>query len=254
MASHTSDSQRRSAPKPSEPIVQINDEQDLSLGTGSATSPGGAGRARAPQGEGENFPALLPDFTGSTAHSPSPVIQDPEAGNVLHKVQALLSPQMTPADVAATDLLAAIFDGIFDDAALPVSVKALLGRLQIPALKVAVRDPEFFKSASHPLRLLIERIATLGKEQGTTLTDNDAFYKLLAQTVQFVQAENATEAGVLEGALIRLNTSVILELWSLQIRGTNIHNFIFLDATRRANFSNVTSGFANQRTRDRRRE
>ena len=194
-------------------LLEALNRLQLSLGTGSATSPGGTGRERAPQGEGENFPALLPDFTGSTVHSPSPVTQDPAAGNVLHKVQALLSPQMTPADVAATDLLAAIFDGIFDDAALPVSVKALLGRLQIPALKVAVRDPEFFNSASHPLRLLIERIATLGKEQGTTLTDNDAFYKLLAQTVQFVQAENATEAGVLEGALIRLNTSVILELW-----------------------------------------
>ena len=57
------------------------------------------------------------------------------------------------------------------------------------------------------------RIAALGKEQGTTLSENDAFYKLLAQTVKSVQAENATEAGVLEGALIKLNTSVILELW-----------------------------------------
>jgi len=196
-------------------LLEALNRLQLSLTAGSSKSPGGSSRARQSQGddEGGTFPTLLPDFTGSAAAITSVVTQDPAEGNVLHKVQSMLSPQMTPADVAATDVLASIFDRIFDDADLPVSVKALLGRLQIPALKVAVRDPETFKSASHPLRLLIDRIAALGKEKGTTLSENDAFYKLLAQTVQSVQAENATEAGVLEGALIKLNTSVILELW-----------------------------------------
>ena len=196
-------------------LLEALNRLQLSLTAGSSKSPSGSSRARQSQGddEGGTFPTLLPDFTGSAAAITSVVTQDPAEGNVLHKVQSMLSPQMTPADVAATDVLASIFDRIFDDADLPVSVKALLGRLQIPALKVAVRDPETFKSASHPLRLLIDRIAALGKEKGTTLSENDAFYKLLAQTVQSVQAENATEAGVLEGALIKLNTSVILELW-----------------------------------------
>ena len=196
-------------------LLEALNRLQLSLTAGSSKSPSGSSRARQSQGddEGGTFPTLLPDFTGSAAAITSVVTQDPAEGNVLHKVQSILSPKMTPADVAATDVLASIFDRIFDDADLPVSVKALLGRLQIPALKVAVRDPETFKSASHPLRLLIDRIAALGKEKGTTLSENDAFYKLLAQTVQSVQAENATEAGVLEGALIKLNTSVILELW-----------------------------------------
>jgi|GEM_PF-2347183 len=196
-------------------LLEALNRLQLSLTAGSSKSPSGSSRARQSQGddEGGTFPTLLPDFTGSAAPITSVVTQDPAEGNVLHKVQLILSPQMTPSDVAATDVLASIFDRIFDDADLPVSVKALLGRLQIPALKVAVRDPETFKSASHPLRLLIDRIAALGKEKGTTLSENDAFYKLLAQTVQSVQAENATEAGVLEGALIKLNTSVILELW-----------------------------------------
>ena len=198
-------------------LLEALNRLQQSLSVGSSMSLGNTSSARQPkserEGESENFPTLLPNFTGSTAQNPSVVTQDPAEGNLLHKVQSMLSTQMTPADTAATDVLASIFDRIFDDTALPVSVKALLGRLQIPALKVAVRDPELFKSESHPLRMLIDRIAALGKEQGTTLTENDAFYKLLAQTVKTVQAENATEAGVLEGALIRLNTSVILELW-----------------------------------------
>jgi hypothetical protein len=194
-------------------LLEALNRLQLSLTAAASTSPGGSSVAREPQGKVENFPALLPDFNGPTAPVPSVVTEDPAEGNVIHKVQSILSPQMTPADVAATDVLASIFDRIFDDAALPVSVKALLGRLQIPALKVAVRDHELFKNASHPLRLLIERIASLGREQGTALTEDDAFYELLAKTVKAVQAENATEPGVLEGALIKLNTSVILELW-----------------------------------------
>ena len=44
---------------------------------------------------------------------------------------------------------------------LLVEVEALLGRLQIPTLKVALLDKSFFSSKSHPARRLLDDVAHL---------------------------------------------------------------------------------------------
>ena len=57
------------------------------------------------------------------------------------------------------DTLALIFEAIFASPDLPDVVKSLLGRLQIPLLKQAILDPEFFANTQHPARLLVNRMA-----------------------------------------------------------------------------------------------
>jgi hypothetical protein len=51
------------------------------------------------------------------------------------------------------------FDFVLDDKNLPVTVQALISRLQIPVLKVALRDKTFFSNGAHPTRKLINAIA-----------------------------------------------------------------------------------------------
>jgi len=57
------------------------------------------------------------------------------------------------------DVMGMLFDFILGDENLPEAMKALLGRLQIPMLKVAVIDHEFFSDKEHPARLLLNALA-----------------------------------------------------------------------------------------------
>jgi hypothetical protein len=62
-------------------------------------------------------------------------------------------------DAFTIDIVAMLFDYIFDDRTIPDRLKALIGRLQIPVLKVAMLDKQFFSKKSHPARRLLDEIA-----------------------------------------------------------------------------------------------
>jgi hypothetical protein len=57
------------------------------------------------------------------------------------------------------DIVAMLFDYILADATLPDALKACIGRLQIPMVKVALLDRGFFSKKNHPARRLLNGIA-----------------------------------------------------------------------------------------------
>ena len=80
--------------------------------------------------------------------------------NVVKELKAApQSATLSSVDAMTIDIVAMLFDYIFDDRHIPSSVKAVLGRLQIPTLKVALLDRTFFSSKSHPARRLLDRLA-----------------------------------------------------------------------------------------------
>lgn len=62
-------------------------------------------------------------------------------------------------DSMVIDVIAMLFDYIFDDADIPPTMQALIGRLQIPMLKVGMLDKEFFSRRAHPARRLLNALA-----------------------------------------------------------------------------------------------
>lgn len=66
----------------------------------------------------------------------------------------------THADVI--DVVGMMFDFILDDPELPEAIKGMIARLQIPMLKVALLDREFFGKKSHPARQLLNELARTG--------------------------------------------------------------------------------------------
>ena len=82
-------------------------------------------------------------------------------------VQTILQPSNSDKEGKSLDepdenvinLVAMFFDFVLDDQNLPVTVQALIGRLQIPILKVALKDKTFFEDTNHPARLLINKLA-----------------------------------------------------------------------------------------------
>jgi len=65
-------------------------------------------------------------------------------------------------DDETIDVISMIFDYILEDKSLPDFIKVLIGRLQIPILKVAIIDREFFSRKSHPARQLLNDLAYAG--------------------------------------------------------------------------------------------
>ncbi|OOG25590.1 hypothetical protein B1C78_06395 [Thioalkalivibrio denitrificans] len=65
-------------------------------------------------------------------------------------------------DETAIDIVAMLFDFIFEDPALPAPIKELIGRLQIPVLRVAIADRGFFNRKKHPARRLLNELTRAG--------------------------------------------------------------------------------------------
>jgi Protein of unknown function (DUF1631) len=62
-------------------------------------------------------------------------------------------------DDDAINLVAMLFQFILDDRNLAAPMKALIARLQIPIIKVAMLDKSFFSKGGHPARKLLNEIA-----------------------------------------------------------------------------------------------
>ena len=62
-------------------------------------------------------------------------------------------------DADVINLVTMLFDFILEDRQLPPKMKALLARLQIPVLKVALLDRSFFNRGGHPARKLLNELA-----------------------------------------------------------------------------------------------
>jgi hypothetical protein len=100
-----------------------------------------------------------------------PLLEAATIQNVLRSLQQ--SPVMqsaSPLDAVLVDAVAMLFDVVFDDAAIPDHLKAQIARLQIPVLKAAMLDRNFFSQSNHPVRRMLDAIATLAVH----LPDNEA--------------------------------------------------------------------------------
>ena len=88
-------------------------------------------------------------------------------------------------DEDVINLVSMLFEFILDDRTLPDSLKALIARLQIPMLKVAVLDKTFFSRGSHPARRLLNEIASaaLGWVDQDDV-QRDTLYQRIDQVVQ----------------------------------------------------------------------
>lgn len=89
------------------------------------------------------------------------------------------------ADEDVINLIAMLFEFILADRNLPDSLKVLIGRLQIPMLKVAVLDKSFFSRGNHPARRLLNEIAAAAMGWGACDDhQRDSLYLRIEQVVQ----------------------------------------------------------------------
>jgi hypothetical protein len=82
--------------------------------------------------------------------------------NVLHELKATeVGASMGQMDAMTLDVVAMLFDQLFEDPKIPLGAKGLIGRMQIPMLKVAIADKNLFSKKDHPARLLLDTTAEI---------------------------------------------------------------------------------------------
>jgi len=92
-------------------------------------------------------------------------------------------------DVMMFDVVAMMFDFILDDKKIPAPMKALIGRLQIPMLKVAILDKAFFARKFHPARKVLNTFAEAAVGWSENQDRNDALYEKLESLVERILDE-----------------------------------------------------------------
>ena len=114
--------------------------------------------------------------------------------NVLRDLQdSPLGSRANQLEAMTIELVAMLFDYIFDTKDLPDSMKVLIGRLQIPVLKAAMLDGAFFSKKTHPSRMLVNALARAGIAWSSGLGIDDPLYKKVESIVHTVLDEFADD-------------------------------------------------------------
>jgi hypothetical protein len=67
---------------------------------------------------------------------------------------------VTSSEKATIEIVALMFQSILAEERIPPAVRVWFARLQMPVLRVAIAEPEFFGSLEHPARQLIDRMGS----------------------------------------------------------------------------------------------
>jgi hypothetical protein len=132
--------------------------------------------------------------------------------NVLHGLrQSGLPRVMPPLDAMTLDIVALLFDFIFDDPRIPDAMKAPIGRLQIPILKVAMRDKAFFSHKIHPARQLLDALAEAAFGWNAEEGHDSDLYREVERLIQSVLDGYEDNLGVFVQAVTDLRTYLASE-------------------------------------------
>ena len=66
----------------------------------------------------------------------------------------------TSSEKATIEIVALMFQSILSEDRIPPAIRVWFARLQMPVLRVAISEPEFFGSLQHPARRLIDRMGS----------------------------------------------------------------------------------------------
>ena len=94
-------------------------------------------------------------------------------------------------DHMVIDVIGFLFDQILSDPKVPPQMARLIARLQLPVLRAALGDPQFFSSRRHPVRRFVNRIASLGAsfEDFTEAGAQDFLAKVKALVQEVVEGD-----------------------------------------------------------------
>lgn len=112
--------------------------------------------------------ALMPGRGGSIVFGDSATVMEDYssagvaqlAGRLRLQSTDLKNKAETKGEKATIEIVALMFQAILQEDRIPPAIRVWFARLQMPVLRVALLEPDFFGSASHPARQLIDRMGS----------------------------------------------------------------------------------------------
>lgn len=161
----------------------------------AAASPRLMGAIKHAQESLQRRPGAAPDSGGAAVSSTPRALEEIGARNQAFK-QVLKQAASNPAERATIEIVAMMFQSILTEERIPATVRVWFARLQMPVLRVAVSEPDFFAAADHPARRLIDRMGAcvMGfntaqvSSPGAERASSDALEREIKRVVQVVEA------------------------------------------------------------------
>ena len=143
---------------------------------------------------------LTAGASGAFAHG---VVSTPALLEELHqRKQQLKQAATTPAERATIEIVALLFQSILTEERIPAAIRVWFARLQMPVLRVAIGEPDFFATVDHPARRLIDRMgACVMGFDAKTRNVGDVLEKEIKRVVQVVEAYPDTGRRVFQTVL-----------------------------------------------------
>jgi hypothetical protein len=123
------------------------------VGTNHQPPSPGLVAAMAPQG-----PMYASGGTMYEDYSPAGVVR--VANELREKTSELKKKAETKGEKATIEIVALMFQAILAEERIPPGIRVWFARLQMPVLRVALEDPDFLGTTTHPARLLIDRMGS----------------------------------------------------------------------------------------------
>lgn len=101
-------------------------------------------------------------------------------------------------DESTIDIVGALFEAMLDEADLPAPIKALLGHLHTPYLKLALREPELLSDRDHPARLLLNELVDAGEAWGHASNPAKGVFPVLQEIVEALHHVDAPQRAEIE--------------------------------------------------------
>jgi hypothetical protein len=153
------------------------------------------------------------DFVGTAHHAPSPalaaaiapggamgyavggtVYEDYSpagiarvAGDLREKTTELKKKAETKGEKATIEIVALMFQAILAEERIPPGIRVWFARLQMPVLRVALEDPDFFGTTDHPARQLIDRMGSCVMGFDATGVQSSAMETEIKRIVQVIE-------------------------------------------------------------------
>ncbi|GAC1409808.1 MAG: DUF1631 domain-containing protein [Burkholderiaceae bacterium] len=168
--------------------------QSHGIAGGSMAALPGASPLHVPEQSADTLPTIAPALSSYLAElqrRSQPAKQGdggPRSAYRLGTMKAQLPRDaMSRADETTVDVMTRIFDAVFSDPNIPKEMKELIGYLQVPVLKAALVDKEFFFQEMHPARRLISLLtrSSIGWDQAKGY--DDPLYRVIAHNVDRAQ-------------------------------------------------------------------
>ena len=115
-------------------------------------------------------------------------------------------------DSDVINMIDMLFQFILDEPQLAPPLKALIARLQIPFIKLAMMDKQFFSKGNHPARQLLNTLAKacLGWEQVENV-ESDRLYKKIDELVTVVIEQFDSDTAIFQQLLDEFKTFIEAE-------------------------------------------